>query len=221
MVQVEEEAWKDPAHRATASMFASRISTYRAGVFVAEFDGRIVGHAALQKVDPDHFDQGFTWERLTDSGFIARSHNPLGQALYGVNLSVSPKAPPGTIGFLMSRAKLLCITIGALGIYVSPRIPSLRRFLEKQPGGIEGGRDDLIRAANDYVSMTHKGELRDPELRMYARGGAQIVRVLPDFFPDNDSLNFGALAYWENRIQGPFLLGEEDEGYLIFEPQGV
>jgi len=214
MLLVENEAWKDPEHRATAEMLHSRIETYDRGVFVAEASDRIVGHASLQRVHQSFFDENSTWQYLTDGGFIRRSHNPHGRALYGVNLSVSVVAPRETVPFLMSTAKLFCVANGFEGIYVSPRIPTLRKYVRSK-GEMNG---NLKLVAEDYVRQTHKQLPRDPELRMYVQGGAKILHVLPDFFSDKNSLNFGVLAFWRNKLyRKKFIMVDYSNGYSLEE----
>lgn len=210
MIRVEERAWKNPSHRATREALESRIATYQRGSFLIENDGMIVGHAALQRVNPSLFEQKTTWSQFTDNGSIATTHDPDGDALYGVNLSIDPCAPAGSAAVLMSKAKLFCILIGAIGIYVSPRIPSFGRYVKTLDCVI-----DLREVGNQYIQLKYKDMPKDPELRLYVRAGAEILRLLPDFFPDKESMDFGVLAFWKNRMDKPFILLDTNDGYEI------
>lgn len=210
MIRVEERAWKNPSHRATQEALESRIETYQRGSFLIENDGIIVGHAALQRVSPSLFEQKTTWSQFTDNGAIAATHDPDGDALYGVNLSIDPCAPAGSAAVLMSNVKLFCILIGATGIYVSPRIPSFGRYVKTLDCVV-----DLVEIGNQYIQLKYKGMPKDPELRLYVRAGAEILRLLPDFFPDKESMDFGVLAFWKNRMDKPFVLLDTRDGYEI------
>ena len=54
-----------------------------------EVDGRVVGSMTGLLVDFDSKHPEHTWETITDNGYI-RNHDPKGNTLYVVDISVSP-----------------------------------------------------------------------------------------------------------------------------------
>ena len=87
---VEEEAWPDGL-RASKEQFISRIKVFPEGTLVAEEvdEGNIVGVVVTEILNYDVKNPIPTWKEATDNGLIEKTHNPNGDTLYGVDLSVS------------------------------------------------------------------------------------------------------------------------------------
>lgn len=85
---LEREVWGENA--ATPEQIESRIKTFSEGNYVAEdlFSGNIMGYVCFQYTSDLRVSDNLNWFDITDKGFIARSHKPGGDYLYGVNLSV-------------------------------------------------------------------------------------------------------------------------------------
>ena len=45
----------------------------------------------------------------------------------------------------------------------------------------------------NYLSINHNGFSRDPELRLYQKNGFQLLWSIDGYYPDEDSLNYGAM----------------------------
>ena len=191
ILEVERIAWgKDKA--ATEEMFKSRIKTFPEGILVAVSNEKIVGVIATEIVNYNGYVKN--WYELTDNGFIKRTHNPKGDTLYGVDLSVHPFYQKKGIG------KKLMESIGKLAIkynfkkgILGGRIPNYHKFADKIN-------------AEDYVKITNKKNPwdipPDPELLFYRKEywkvGLKIVKIIPNYFKDPESLNCGVLLVWEN-----------------------
>ena len=189
MLRVEAVAWPEGS-RATREMFAARIETFPEGQRCAFVNEVMVGHVALQIIclDPEH-PEFTTWMEVTDDGFIQQSHNPNGNTLYGVNLS-SSGSNVGSVGIALLQAAAclggkLGLCRGALG----SRMPGYHRVADKM-------------TANEYAFAVHKnGKPIDHEIAFMKQGfgdGFRIVRVLPNYFPCKESLDYGVLLVWEN-----------------------
>jgi hypothetical protein len=74
------------------------------------------------------------------------------------------------------------------GSFVGSRIPGFAKYKRSHPE-IE---------ARDYVELRRKGKFRDAELRLYAQEGLLPIKILPNYFPDPASLDYGVLVYRKN-----------------------
>lgn len=185
---LDEEVWKESP--ATCDKIKSRIEVFQEGNIVAELNGYIVGYLCLQFVD-DITDSATTWSAITDNGFLKKSHKPNGEYMFGVNLTVSPKVAALGVGTrLMLAAGKIMILNNRKGCLIGSRIPGYHK------------RKDV--PIEKYISMRN-GRYLDPELRYYQQGGFKVVRPLPGYFPDKESLDYGVLIYKENPFYGnPF-----------------
>lgn len=190
ILNVEEETWPETL-RATEEQFLSRIETFSEGTIVAVVDNTIVGVVATEIVDYDLNQPALTWGEITDRGFIKRTHNPNGNTLYGVDLSVSP--------FGIGASKLLMQEIGRLTIrhnlkwgILGARIPRYHKFADSM-------------SAEEYINTKKKNRPIDPELIFYDRLGLKVIRIIPNYIEDPESCNCGVLLAWNNPFYGkPF-----------------
>ena len=200
IIKVERRAWPKGG-AATSEQFNSRIATFPAGVMVAVIDSRVAGVVAGEIISSNYLENdNISWSGITDDGYIRRSHNPVGDALFGVDLSVDPEYRNAGVG------KALLLEIGKMAI---------RRNLKM---GILGARmPDYHKYSKDvkpesYIRLRNRdGRLVDSELRFYEKSGLKLVKVVPHYFPDKDSLDYGVLAVWKN----PFYVRSKSVGMVI------
>lgn len=187
---VEEEAWPEGL-RATREQFISRIETFPEGTLVAITNDNIIGVIATEIVSYDLKNPISNWNEVTDYGFIKRTHNPKGDTLYGVDLSISR--------FIGNASKLLMEEIGRLVIrynlkqgILGARIPRYHKFADRM-------------TAEEYVNGRRGNRPIDPELAFYTRLGLKIAGVIPNYIEDPESCNYSVLLVWENPFYGkPF-----------------
>ncbi len=190
IIILEEEVWPEGL-RATRSQFLSRIETFPEGVIIAIADDTIVGVVATEIVSYNLSNLGLTWKEITDEGFIRGTHNPNGDTLYGIDLSVSSSG--------INSSKLLMEQIGRLIIgrnlkrgILGARIPRYFKVADKM-------------SAEEYVNGRRNNRPLDPELIFYTRLGLRIAKVIPDYIGDPESCNYGVLMVWDNPFYGkPF-----------------
>lgn len=187
IITVEELSWPE-GMRADSDKYMSRINTFNDGVICAEVERRIEGVVVTEIVQYDLKNPIKTWGEVTDSGFITKTHNPDGDTLYGVSLSVLPYANGGISKKLLIAAGQLAVHKNLKQIVLGARIPRYRKYSKAMP------------AINYAYSRTKTGKFLDPELEFYSKYGLEIVTVLPDYFPDPDSLNYGVLLVWRNYL---------------------
>jgi ribosomal protein S18 acetylase RimI-like enzyme len=187
---LEKEVWGDNA--ASKEQIKSRIEIFPLGNFVAEYVGNIVAFCSYEYVDGFVFEGGFSWDEITDNGYIKNSHKPNGGYGYGINLSVHYSTNGKRLGDRMSVFGLLRILdSGKGGSFVGSRIPGFSSYKKRNP-------DVLV---EDYISLKRNGRLRDYELNLYSSNGFKILKILPDYFPDKESQNYGVLVYKKNDFK--------------------
>ena len=186
----EEKAWPEKL-RATKEQFRSRIETFPEGTLVAIANSSVIGVVSTEIVDYDIKDPIATWAEATDGGFIKKTHNPKGNTLYGVDLTVSQ--------FVENTSKLLMQEVGKLVIrynlkqgVLGARIPRYHKFKDKM-------------TVEEYINDRKGNRLMDPELSFYAKMGLKAVKALPDYIDDAESRDYGVLMAWKNPFYGkPF-----------------
>ncbi len=189
IVDVEKKAWKAEG-AADSQKFESRIKTFQKGTLVAELEGKIIGVVVTEIINyNDWQNKNFTWYDVTDNGFLAKTHNPNGDTIYGVDLSVIPDAPPGVGTKLLECIAKMAIKYNMRGGMLGGRMPDYHAFANKY-------------SPEEYIKQkkeTKKGlEPLDSEIRFYSRAGLKIIKILPNYFKDPESLDYGLLLFWKN-----------------------
>ncbi len=207
LLQLEIEAWPEGL-RADETTYRSRLATFPDGIFIAEADSSILGAAVTQIISSELLQGDFSWAQITDQGTIKATHNPEGNCVYGVNLSVKPSHYGNGIVAAIERAITGMITerdlwMGAIG----SRIPGFAKYVTKERKS--GNNSDIDELAMYYIfAETSSNRALDPEIHIYRQCGLDVVRPLKDYFADPSSLNFGALIVWKNPKFAPLIPNE-------------
>lgn len=187
LLELEKSAWGE--NGASRNQLISRIETFSNGNIIAIYDQKIVGYLSFEYVDNVAKLPHFSWDEISDNGFMTKSHRPNGNYMYGVNLSVHKSMSGQQLGFgLTLQAWAEMILTNKLGVFMGSRMPGYRNYKKHNP--------EIT--AEEYVKLKRNGKTRDPELRMYEKDGFCIVKVLPNYFPDPQSENYGVLLYRKN-----------------------
>ncbi len=208
MLLVERKAWPENL-RASREMYQSRLATFPQGTLVARGESEIEGVVVFQIMNFDSTPDVRSWKEATDNGYIKNSHNPRGNSFYGVNLSVCPQAQSRVAVGLLEAVGKLAVRHNFKQIVLGGRIPSFARYLKHhcQKNAIsvisDKKRDKI---AEDYIQATNRRENPlDPQITFYQKVGMKISRLLPNYFEDPESLNYGVLVIWLNPFYGkPF-----------------
>lgn len=187
ILQIEIAAWGDEL-AATEEMYKSRIITFPQGVLVSEDGGKITGVVVTQLVDYDINSFNLSWYEATDNGYIIKTHKPNGQTVYGVNLSVSPDARRGTGTALLESIGKLAIILNLKQGMLGGRIPDYYKYKNIPV-------EEYIKK---ILVVNNQRRLLDKELNFYKNAGLRIIRALPNYMKDPESLNYGVLLVWEN-----------------------
>jgi len=201
ILSVEEKAWPENL-RASREMYRSRLETFSQGTLVAEVGGKVEGVVVVEIVNFRSVSDVRSWNEATDNGYIRKSHDPQGNTLYGVNLSVFPQTQSRVAMALLEAVDKLAIKLGFKQIVLGGRIPRFARYLKHycQKNNISAmsdkKRDEI---AEDYIQATNRrGNPLDPQITFYQKVGTKITELLPNYFKDPESLDYGVLLIWLN-----------------------
>ncbi len=171
----------------SARQIRGQLNNFPDGQFVAEFDGKIVGHAATFIIDGRIALRAHTWAEITGNGFASR-HDPDGDYLYGMEVSVDPRYRRLRIGQRLYRArKNLCEDWGLKGIVFGGRMPGYNRRSKKYPD------------PKDYVEAVQARTIRDLAINFHLAQDFEPIGVLPGYDKtDTASGGYATHMVWHN-----------------------
>ncbi len=170
-----------------ASMVYGQISVYPGGQFVVERGGDIIGYAASFIIDEKSALGPHTWSSITGNGYAAR-HDPNGDWLYGMEVSVDPAHRRLRVGQrLYDARRQLCEHEELKGIVFGGRMPNWARRRRDYPD------------AMDYVDAVRNKKVKDPVVNFHLREGFEPIALLENYHPD-DRASGGCATHmvWRN-----------------------
>jgi ribosomal protein S18 acetylase RimI-like enzyme len=184
IASLEKRVWKKNA--APIKNIASRIKIFPKGNLIAVVDNEIVGYVSTVIINEKLAGKAKTWYEFTDNGLARGVYDPGGSILFGINLTVDKGYRNKEIGskLLLQIARMAIennLKYGMLG----GRLPYYYKYKNV--------------AVRKYVKMRDKkGQILDPELRLYRRLGLKIVKVKKNYFKDPESQDYGVILEWRN-----------------------
>lgn len=172
----------------TKEQLASHVSLFPEGALCVEADGRLVGSmtALIVKYDPEA--EAHTWAETTGEGTIS-THDPSGDTLYVVDVSVRPSYRSFGFGRAMTHAMYhLVVQLGLKRLLGGGRMSGYHRHADGM-------------SAEEYAKAVVEGRLNDPVITFMLRCGRTPVRVAENYLEDEESRNYALLMEWRN----PFL----------------
>ncbi|WP_445487153.1 GNAT family N-acetyltransferase [Niallia sp. 03133] len=166
----------------------NHISLFPKGALCVEINGELAGSLTSLCIayDPQHPEH--TWEEVTDNGYIT-THNPNGNALYIVDISVRPKYRTFGIGKIMMQSMYQIVVEQKLDrLLGGGRIPGYRKHANKL-------------TPEHYLEKVLLGELNDPVISFLLKCGRTPVCLLKNYLEDKESLNHAVLMEWKNPFQ--------------------
>ena len=173
----------------TDKMIRSHITTFPEGQFIAIYDGKIVGYASTCIVDEKIALETHTWKGATGGGY-ATQHNPDGEYLYGMDVSVDPDMRGMRIGQrLYNMRKKLCLELDLKGIVFGGRMPNYAKHARK---GM---------SPEEYLKQVKAKKLRDPVIGFQIRNGFEPIGILDDYMIyDRESGGHAVHMLWKNVL---------------------
>ncbi|WP_028403013.1 GNAT family N-acetyltransferase [Ectobacillus panaciterrae] len=188
LIRVQQESFPPPFPSElwwNTEQLHNHVILFPEGALCIEIDGEIAGSMTGLLVDFDPAYPEHTWEEITDNGYI-RNHNPNGNTLYVVDISVRPSYRKLGLG------KWLMLSMYDVVVH---------KGLERLLGG--GRMPGYHKKANEmtpeqYLEAVLKGALKDPVITFLLRCGRTPVQVVPNYLEDKESDNYGTLMEWKN-----------------------
>jgi GNAT superfamily N-acetyltransferase len=155
------------------------------GQHVALDGERLVGMSTTFRATTAQAFAPHAFHDIIDGGWLTQ-HNPLGEWLYGVDVSVNPEyRGQGISKQLYDARKALIRKLGLHGMLAGGMLP-----------GYYLHRDRL--SAEEYVAEVVAGRLTDPTLTPQLKSGFVVRGVLNDYLEAGHLGNQAALIVWEN-----------------------
>lgn len=165
------------------------INNFPEGQFVAEYEGKIVGHCATLIVSSRQAFAPHSWNEITGDGF-GRLPPDNGDILYGMEVCVDPDFRRLRIGERFYRKrKELCDEFELKGIVIVGRMPGYARKRRQYPD------------PQSYLDAVVDKQVRDQVINFQLNQGFQPRGVLPGYLPeDRQSGGNGVLMFWPNPL---------------------
>jgi hypothetical protein len=163
------------------------------GILMAEVDGEVVGTTTMIKLLTYDLDEPKSWDQTTDEGWCT-THSPHGKIGFGVDLSARGARILGAVDALMVACMAKTIRWGVEYTVLGARMPGFAEWLDRNLNQNER------EAAHEYLfGRKPDGTYLDTEIQMYSViPGNRLLRLIPDYFEDPKSRNYGALFRWGN-----------------------
>lgn len=160
------------------------LARFPQGQFVADLEGAVVGTSTCMRLSLERALAPHTWGDLTARGTLA-THEPEGDALYGVNIAVDPACQGQGVWHALYEARIaLARSQGCRWFVAGARIPGYHRHAERM-------------SPEDYLAEVAAGRLFDPTVSKQMAVGFQVRGLLRDYAPDPETLGHAALIVME------------------------
>jgi len=189
-VAVNKAAWPPPVPERylwTREKVISQLQHCPEYLFCAIEDTKVVGTVSGIGIKEKDALATIDWEKTSANGTLT-THQKDGDCVFGLDLSVTPDAQGKKIGDNLIQTAFLFSVIfrNKKGVFLGSRAPSYHKWANKM-------------SIEDYV-FGKNGKTRDPEIRLYQTEGFQIVKIVPNYMEDPDSLNYGVLMFYPNPV---------------------
>lgn len=197
LIRIQQESFPPPFPSElwwNTEQLHNHVAIFPEGALCVEVGGEIAGSMTglLVRFDPAHPDH--KWEEITDNGYI-RNHDPNGNTLYVVDISVRPSFRKLGLGkWLMFSMYDVVVHKRLERLLGGGRMPGYHKHADRM-------------TAEQYLEAVVKGELKDPVITFLLRCGRTPVKVVADYLEDEESRNYGTLMEWRNPFY-PIISGQ-------------
>ncbi|WP_026694182.1 GNAT family N-acetyltransferase [Peribacillus kribbensis] len=163
----------------------NHVNLFPDGALCIEVGGEMAGSMTSLMVDYHHTDGDHSWDEITDRGYIG-NHNPKGNTLYVVDISVRPRFRKLGLGkWLMFSMYDVVIHHNLERLLGGGRMPGYHKVSDKM-------------TPEEYLQAVVSGKLKDPVLTFLLRCGRTPVKAVLNYLEDEESCNCAALMEWRN-----------------------
>ncbi|MFZ7944752.1 MULTISPECIES: GNAT family N-acetyltransferase [Bacillaceae] len=191
LIEIQSECFPPPFPEElwwNKQQLLNHVTIFPEGALCCEIDGILVGSLTGLCVDFDLNNHNHTWEEITDHGYI-RSHNPNGDTLYIVDISIRPKFRKLGLGKLLMQAMYhVVIEKGYTRLLGGGRMPGYHKVADKM-------------TPEEYLAAVINGGMHDPVISFLLRSGRKPIGVARNYLDDEESCNHAALMEWTNPFK--------------------
>ncbi|WP_285840793.1 GNAT family N-acetyltransferase [Priestia endophytica] len=188
LIRIQQECFPPPFPSElwwNTQQLYNHVSLFPEGALCVEVNNEIAGSMTGLLIDfhlssPDH-----TWEEVTSNGYIT-NHNPNGNTLYVVDISISPSFRKLGLGkWLMSSMYDVVIHKGLERLLGGGRMPGYHKYAHRMTPEV-------------YIELLLNGELKDPVITFLLHCGRTPIKVIANYLEDKESCNHAILMEWNN-----------------------
>jgi hypothetical protein len=188
-LKLQAERWNED-NMAQRAQLESRLRAYPQGMMVAERAGEIVGMVYAMRISNYNYKSSPSWNEITNNGFCDNADRN-GDAIFGVDLSTAKGVGHLAGDKLLLAIGQLAITEGVRAALLGGRLPGYHHYA------------DRMTAEQYLMAKNEKGKPLDRQVRFYTSvPGLKALKVLPNYFNDPESLDYGVLLRWKNPLYG-------------------
>jgi hypothetical protein len=188
-LELQATRWNED-NMATREQLESRFKAYPQGMLVAMQGKEIVGMVYAMRITKYDYEALPSWDDITNKGFCDNA-DPNGAAIFGVDLTTAVGVGHLAGDELLLGIGRLVIRSGLKEALLGGRMPGYHEYAPKMTA------EDYFHAKNEA------GEPLDHQIKYYTSiPGLKAIKVLPDYFNDPESLDYGVLLRWRNPLFG-------------------
>ncbi len=191
LIQIQKECFPPPFPPElwwTKQQLAAHVQRFPAGAICAEADGQLVGSMTGLVIQYDPDELRHSWAEVTGEGSIS-THNPSGDTLYIVDISVRPTYRKYGFGKAMTEAMYhLVIHHRLKRLLGGARLSGYHRYAGQM-------------SAEEYAQLVVSGQLVDPVVTFLLRCGRVPVKVVENYLDDEESHHHALLMEWRNPYE--------------------
>ena len=191
LIQIQAECFPPPFPSElwwNKEQLTNHVTLFPDGALCVEVNGQLAGSltGVCVHFDPKH--PSHSWEEVTDNGYI-RNHDPNGNTLYIVDISVRPKFRKLGLGKQLMQAMYhVVIQLGLDRLLGGGRMPGYHKVAK-------------MMSPEKYIDAVLKGELKDPVITFLLGCGRTPISIIENYLEDEESLHHAVLMEWKNPFK--------------------
>jgi ribosomal protein S18 acetylase RimI-like enzyme len=189
IIALQRESFSDMAMYGMiwpSAFLENHLKVFPEGQLCVELNkGKIIASASSLIISLKPSYREHTWHEITGYGMFD-NHDPMGDSLYGADISTHPKFQGQGVGTLLYTArKKVVIKLNLKRMIVGGRLYNYYKQTDKM-------------TPQEYAHKVINGELTDPVLSFQLKNGFRFIKVLPNYLYDRRSVNYASFLEWVN-----------------------